>query len=282
MIAKTVKNVFEKHGFPVYFAEYDAVATDKSNNEKGYKTVFLTYMSYAYSPSPEQNICRYAALEDYHKYLPKKLEGIKKELEKLFPENIFDIYTDSSPINEKAAADVSGLGIRGKNTLIITKEHGSFILLAEIISDIEIPCKASEPVYCLNCGKCEKACPSGALKDGLINIERCVSALTQKKGALKKEEEELIIKNGLIWGCDRCQEVCPYNENAEESDFAKNSVKLTKVTSEDIKGLSDRQFREKYAGRAFTWRGLEPIKRNIYLIENKGEDNDDRSDKSRS
>ncbi|MBQ6053182.1 MAG: DUF1730 domain-containing protein [Clostridia bacterium] len=282
MIAKTVKNVFEKHGFPVYFAEYDAVATDKSNNEKGYKTVFLTYMSYAYSPSPEQNICRYAALEDYHKYLPKKLEGIKKELEKLFPENIFDIYTDSSPINEKAAADISGLGIRGKNTLIITKEHGSFILLAEIISDIELPCKASEPVYCLNCGKCEKACPSGALKDGLINIERCVSALTQKKGALKKEEEELIIKNGLIWGCDRCQEVCPYNENAEESDFAKNSVKLTKVTSEDIKGLSDRQFREKYAGRAFTWRGLEPIKRNIYLIENKGEDNDDRSDKSRS
>ncbi len=282
MIEKAVKEVFEKHGFPVYFAEYGAVAKDKAKTEKEYKTVFLTYMSYAYSPAPQQNICRYAALEDYHKYLPKKLEGIKKDLEELFPDNIFDIYTDSSPINEKAAADISGLGIRGKNSLIITKEHGSFILLAEIISDLEIPCRVYEPVNCLNCGRCEKVCPAGALKDGRINIEKCVSALTQRKGTLTKEEEASVIKNGLIWGCDRCQEACPYNENLEESDFAKNSTKLTRVTSKDIEGLTDRQFREKYFGRAFTWRGLEPIKRNINLIENKGEGNDDRSDKGRS
>jgi epoxyqueuosine reductase len=271
MIKAAVEKIFNKHGFTAYFAEFCEVSIEPKANEKGYKTVFLTYVPYAYTPSAEQNICRYAALEDYHVYLPKKLNGIKKDLEETFRGSIFDIYTDNSPIDEKKAAEISGLGIRGRNSLIISKEHGSFILLGEIITDLDIPCESRAPEYCENCGRCEKACPSGALKDGRINRERCVSALTQKKGVLTPEEEDLIIKNGLIWGCDRCQEVCPYNAKASSSDYADNSVKLTRITPEDIDGLTDRQFREKYAGRAFTWRGLAPIKRNIKLIERKGE-----------
>ncbi len=271
MALNTVKKIFKEHGFPVYFAEYGKVALNKENNEKGYKTVFLTYLPYAYAPSPDQNICRYAALEDYHVYLPSRLSVVKKELEDCFKSYVFDIYTDDSPIDEKIAAEISGLGIRGKNSLIITREHGSFVLLAEIISDIEIECECRTPAYCENCGKCEAACPSGALKDGRIDRERCISAITQKRGKLTEEEEALVVKNGLIWGCDRCQEVCPYNSGNKESDYAKSSVKLTRLTSSDIDGLTDKQFRDKYFGRAFTWRGLNPIKRNIYLIENKGE-----------
>ena len=81
MTAKTVEKIFNENGFPVFFAEYGKVALSNINNKKGYKTVFLTYLSYAYTPLPEQNICRYAALEDYHSYLPSRLSVIKKELE---------------------------------------------------------------------------------------------------------------------------------------------------------------------------------------------------------
>ena len=271
MTSEIIKKIFNIHGFPVYFAEYEKVTTDRYVNEKNYKTVLITYLSYAYNPEPGHNICRYAALPDYHKYLPGKLEMIKKDLEKTFPDCIFDVFADSSPIDEKTAAEISGLGMRGKNSLIITKEHGSYILLAEIITDIEIDCEAKDPMPCADCGKCEKACPSGALKDGIVDRTKCVSALTQKRGILTEEEEEFILKNGLIWGCDRCQEVCPYNAGVEESDFSKVSEKITRLTSEDIEGLSEKTFREKYAGRAFIWRGLSQLKRNISLFERKGE-----------
>lgn len=269
MIRETVETIFRDHGFPVYFAGFDRVRLEGKDKHAGYKTVFMTYISYAYTPEKGQNICRYAALEDYHRYLPEKLSAIKKDLEEQFPENIFDIYTDNSPIDEKTAAEISGLGMRGLNTLIITKDHGSFILLAEIISDLEMEFDEKEPEMCARCGKCEAACPSGALRNGVIDRSRCVSALTQKKGELSDDEKALIIKNGLIWGCDRCQEVCPYNENAGESEFAVKSVKLTRLESEDLEGLTEKQFREKYSGRAFTWRGLKTIQRNIDLIERK-------------
>ncbi len=280
-----ISEIFRKNGSPVYFVDYTKVCLNKyisrdTVSKKDYKTVFLTYIPYAYTPSPSQNLCRYAALEDYHKYIPRKLEPIKKELTQLFPNNIFDIYTDNSPIDEKRAAEISGLGCRGNNSLIITEEYGSYIFLAEIISDMDIDCAEREPRLCENCGKCEKACPSGALKNGKCDITKCVSALTQKKGELTQEEQTLIKNNGLIWGCDRCQEVCPKNQNVKESEFAKDTTMLERLTLEDIANLSDKQFRAKYADRAFTWRGVATLRRNAELIENDNKDDKERNCKT--
>lgn len=269
-----IEKIFERHGQKVFFASFENVKFENKKDDKGYRTVFLTYIPYFYHAEEDQNLCLYAALEDYHKYIPRKLEPIKEELQKEFPENIFDVYTDNSPIDEKLAAEISGLGMRGKNTLIITKEHGSYIFLAEIISDIDIQTETQVQKNCLGCGECEKACPSGALKNGKCDISKCISALTQKKGELTAEEKEAIKNNGLVWGCDRCQKVCPMNKDLTESAYSKETVKLKVLTHSDISGLSDKEFRTKYHDRAFTWRGLSTVKRNIDLINERRKTNE--------
>jgi epoxyqueuosine reductase len=274
MTRSVIEKIFEDHGQKVFFADFESVKFENKAAEKNYRTVFLTYVPYFYNEEKDQNICLYAALEDYHKFIPRKLEPIKKELERMFPQNIFDIYTDNSPVNEKLAAQVSGLGVRGKNSLIITKNHGSFIFLAEIISDIDVKTEKYEPQNCCGCGECERACPAGALKNGICDISKCISALTQKKGELTEEEKKLIAKNGLVWGCDRCQKACPMNKDLTESEYSKQTVKLKALTRDDLDGLTDKEFRAKYHDRAFTWRGLSTVKRNIDLIHERSKTNE--------
>lgn len=274
MTRSVIEKIFEKHGQKVFFANFDRVKFENKKTEKNYKTVFLTYIPYFYDAAEEQNLCLYAALEDYHKFIPKKSEPIKKELEHMFPENTFDIFTDNSPIDEKLAAQISGLGIKGKNSLIITKEHGSFIFLAEIISDIDVIAEEQEPKNCIGCGECEKACPSGALKNGIFDNTKCISALTQKKGELTEEEKDSIVKNGLVWGCDRCQKACPMNKELKESEYSKQTVKVISLTPDDLNGLTDKEFRGKYHDRAFTWRGLSTVKRNVDLIYERSKTNE--------
>ena len=266
MIKTNVSEIFSKYGLEVRFAEFEKVKIKET--KKNYRTVFLTYIPYFYEPEDGQNLWRYAALEDYHKYVPQKLSEIKNELEKEYPKNIFDIFADNSPINEKHAAEISGLGIRGRNSLIITEKHGSFVFLGEIITDLEVVCEENKPSVCSGCGACEKACPAGALNGGRCDVTKCISALTQKKGELTEAEKASIIKNGMIWGCDRCQEVCPMNKDLKESEYSKNTVKLKTLTAKDLEGLTDKEFRKKYSDRAFTWRGISTLKRNIELIEN--------------
>jgi len=205
-------------------------------------------------------------LPDYHSEFIRLLTPVKSRLEAEIGGR-FDIFADNSPIDEKKAANISGLGIIGDNSLIITEKYGSFVFLGEILTDIEIECEQKLPSYCEHCGRCVKACPVSAIENGGINTEKCLSAVTQKKGELTPEEEKNIIRNGLVWGCDTCQLVCPHNEFPEISDFAKRSDIMPKITSEDVEGLSNSEFKKKYSDRAFVWRGLTTIKRNIEIIE---------------
>lgn len=212
-----------------------------------------------------RNISVYACAKDYHFFFGKLFDDILPALKDKYPENIFCAFSDHSPIYEADAASRSGLGVIGKNHLLITKKYSSFIFLGEIITDAVIPCNASEPTICIECGRCLSACPS------LLNISDCLSSITQRKGDLTEVEKEYIRESGCYWGCDICQNVCPYTEKAikEKTIYSKinffNEDLSPYITSEFINSLSDDQFKK----RAYSWRGRQTILRNLEIAESK-------------
>lgn len=256
-----VRDLFHSFGLPVGICS----TKNTSLKENSYSSVLITYVPYYSGDSPERNISRYAELVDYHIYVRDILTPVKNKLEEKYPDGIFDIYVDNSPVDEKKAASITGLGVIGKNSLLITEKYGSYVFLGEILCDIDFESREFIPNYCSGCGKCIISCPSGAISNGKIDLTRCISAITQKKGILTENEADLIRNSPSLWGCDICQDVCPMNENVPVSDWG--YPKITRLESNDICGLTNSTFKMKYRDRAFSWRGLSVIKRNIQLHE---------------
>ncbi len=262
------KELFSRRGLSVASVSFDQVAL---HPVEGAKTVLVTALPYYFPTLPQQNLARFAALPDYHGYFGDILREIAGELQKLYPDNFFQPFTDNSPIDERKAALLSGLAVQGKNNLCIT-EKGSFIFLGEIITDADVSLAAPKiSRTCGDCDRCIQACPTGALSEGGFDYTKCLAYLTQKKGELTKEERLAIKRNAFAWGCDRCSEACPHNATLETASIAlpPNEL-LLRLTAEEIEPLSDRQFRKKYQNRAFAWKGKATMLRNLYILE--GED----------
>ncbi len=212
-----------------------------------------------------RNISSYAVSKDYHLFFKSLFEDVISTLKKEYPENAFAGFSDHSPINEINAAAKAGLGVIGTNHLLITKKHSSYVFLGEIITDASLPSMASEIKHCMDCKKCISSCPVKT------DIDLCLSSLTQKKGELNKEEARRIKESKCAWGCDICQEVCPYTESAIKNntiftsiEFFKNDL-TTSLNSHEIEAMSDEQFSK----RAYSWRGKSVISRNLRIIEGK-------------
>ena len=118
---------------------------------------------------------------------------------------------------------------------------------------------------CLGCRKCIKACPTGALGECGTDGYKCLSYITQKKGELTQQEQELMRKCGTVWGCDICQDVCPHNADAEQTDideFREDLIDTLKLDS----NISNKEFRRIYGKRAFAWRGKAVLVRNLEIL----------------
>lgn len=220
-----------------------------------------------YNGSAPGNLSLYARGRDYHLVARERLGAACEELSREFPAHAFRGYADISPYPEVYACARAGLGVLGRNGLLLTPRWGSYVFCGLIATDMHLE-GGSEPHGCIGCGACHRACPGGALRDnGQVEEGRCLSALTQRRGELPPEAQALIQSGGMAWGCDICQAVCPYNRQAEHTflaDFQQGF--LFSITEADLEGLSDRAFRRKYQGRAFTWRGIAPLRRNLALL----------------
>ncbi|MBQ7624107.1 MAG: epoxyqueuosine reductase [Clostridia bacterium] len=214
----------------------------------------------------EGNISLYARGEDYHKTVIKRLSEKCEELKSEHPENVFLPYADVSPFPEVLAAVFAGLGVLGENGLLITPEYGSFVFIGIIATDLYEE-GGRELKKCEGCGRCIKACPSGALSENGFCIDKCVSELTQRKGELTFAQEELIKNSPTVWGCDLCQLVCPHNEGIPSTGIEEFSSGVIKSLSREEIDMSNRAFREKYKDRAFSWRGVTPLLRNFKIKE---------------
>ena len=219
-----------------------------------------------YVQDGEGNISYYARSRDYHFYCDSLFERILPMMEKAFGGSFLG-FSDKSPIEENIAAAKAGLGVLGDNYMLINEKYGSFVFLAEILTTVS-PEKlgfqgtVGEAKECLHCGACKRACPAQ------IEGEECLSALTQKKGALTEKQENYIRKYGSVWGCDLCQTSCPLTQKAVASFGAQTPIAFFKenridVLTEDVlNDMSEEAFRL----RAFSWRGKAPLLRNLSIM----------------
>ena len=222
---------------------------------------------------PRRNLSLYAVPRDYHGYIRDLEDTVLPSLQNLFPDNTFVLFSDHSPICEVDAAARAGLGIMGANGLLITPNYGSFVFIGEMITDAdyitvtghEIPDFPADPPVCEQCGACIRSCPMGCCDQDRTH---CLSALTQKKGALTPDEERGILRGGLIWGCDACQLSCPHNIRVIRQGHDTTipyfvEERAVCLDSEQLSAMTD----EAFARRAFAWRGRTVISRNLALFE---------------
>lgn len=229
----------------------------------------------------EGNLSLYCRGLDYHAVVPRYLEPVGEKIRQEWGETVqCRAYADTGPLRDRYLALRAGLGFVGRNQMMINERYGSYCFIAYMTLNIPVPpdpkAAWSREVRCLNCGACVKSCPGGALlPDGGFAMERCRSGITQKKGELTPEELRIFYRDTTIFGCDLCQTVCPHNQKAVVSpirEFVEN--RIDRLTLEDLEGLSNRQFRDRYPDRAFTWRGPEVLRRNLRLLESREEADD--------
>ncbi len=224
-------------------------------------TVIIFAVPYYVDDKGERNLSLYAVSRDYHLFFASLFERLLPRLSEEFPNNRFLGFSDHSPIDEVSAAAMAGLGVVGENRLLITEEYSSFVFLGEIICDAELDLSVGEIKRCERCGLCKGSCPVG------LDVSRCISALTQKKGSLGEDERKIIRENGSSWGCDICQTACPHSKGIMETqvDFFKEE-RVPFLTRERVYNMSE----EAFLRRAYSWRKKETILRNLEIFEREG------------
>lgn len=221
--------------------------------------------------APERNISAYAAARDYHRYFAGLFDRIIPRLKNADPTHHYAGFTDHSPIDEVHAAVDAGLGVLGDNHLLLTNPYSSYVFLGEIVTDspLDYPIPSPAPEGCRHCGACRRACPQMRGE-----TEYCLSALSQKKGVLTADEQEILRKHTLVWGCDICQEVCPYTIEAKRNGTIYSPIPwfseeiITHLSTEQLDDMTD----EAFEARAFSWRGRKTILRNLLLKEKNNND----------
>lgn len=208
--------------------------------------------------------------EDYHFILRRKMESLAEGIERIAGKFNYKAMVDTGELIDTAVAARSGLGFIGKNGLLISKEYGSWIYLGELITNLEIEPDKPVDYSCGDCTRCIDFCPTKALiGDGTLNAPRCLSYQTQAKGIMDEEYREKI--KTVIYGCDICQLVCPYNRGIDNHFHIEMESNPELVNPEliPLQDLNNRQFKEKFGILAGSWRGKNPIQRNaIYALAN--------------
>lgn len=211
------------------------------------------------------NISLYARGQDYHTALKSRLEFAAKGFAQQHPGHGFRVYVDASPYPEVYAAAMCGLGAVGSNGLLITSGYGSFVFIGTIASTMQAA--RPRPVeWCRGCGRCIRACPTGALGDNGVDKARCLSEITQLKGPLTPWQQQAVARAGMAWGCDICQKVCPMNRDMPVTYLPEFNRDLMYSITPQQAELSAKAFAGQHGERAFLWRGMGPLRRNLELI----------------
>ncbi len=210
-------------------------------------------------------ISRYALGRDYHKLMRKRLALLADKIREVVPELEGRVFADSAPVQEVELAKKAGLGWRGKHTLLLSREAGSWFFLGEIYVNLSLPVDAPRTAHCGSCTSCIAICPTQAIiAPYRLDARRCISYLTiELKGAIPAEFRSLI--GNRIYGCDDCQLVCPWNRYAQttvEHDFAVRHG-LDNAGLIELFAWEEAQFKENLAGSAIYRIGHEQWLRNI-------------------
>lgn len=220
-------------------------------------------------PGPQGRVARYALGDDYHEHMKPKLHALADIVRAHSPEARTRCAVDSAPVMEKELSARAGIGWLGKNTCIINEGIGSWVLLGEVLTTLELP--ADEPAVdrCGTCTRCIDACPTQAITAPYqLDARKCISYLTiEHRQALPREMEPRI--GDWIFGCDICQDVCPWNKRAPHTEdealrprFASGTIDLR-----DLLSWSAEDYRGALKGSAMKRVKLPVLQRNARVVE---------------
>ena len=214
-------------------------------------------------------VARYARGQDYHDVLRRRLNQLLAWVQQEVPGCRGRGVVDTAPLLERDFARRAGLGWFGKNTMLINKRQGSYFFLGALLVDVELrPDEPFTAAHCGTCTACLDACPTGAFAGpGLLDARRCISYLTiELKGAVPAELRPAL--GEWVFGCDVCQEVCPWNRKAPaaaEPAF-RSRPDLEALDLVELLGLSEGEFRHRFRGTALTRAGRRGLLRNAALV----------------
>ena len=210
-------------------------------------------------------VARYALGRDYHKVLRSRLQKLCDRMATALPGYQYRVFTDSAPVMEVALAAKSGLGWRGKHTLLLDREAGSWFFLGEIYTDLPLPVDAAQAGHCGTCNRCLDICPTRAIVAPYqLDARRCISYLTiEHKGDIPEELRPLM--GNRIYGCDDCQLVCPWNRFAGKAELADFDVRngLDGAGLVALFGWTEAEFDQRLQGSAIRRIGFERWLRNL-------------------
>lgn len=227
------------------------------------KSIVVCLLPYYTGEDEVANVSRYARIPDYHIVAKKKLDSIAEFIKKTSGARC-ECFADTGVLHDRYLAFLAGLGFFGMNNCLINEEYGTYFFIGYIVTELELEADKPQNKECEKCGACIKNCPGGALdKEGHLNSERCVSYITQIK-ELTPEQMKILNGQTMIYGCDRCQEVCPHNANLTKTEIREFYEKReAKLDSDELLLMSNREFKEKYSEFPFSWRGKATILKNF-------------------
>jgi epoxyqueuosine reductase len=262
------------HGKMQWMENYFDKRLDPRKLVEGSKSVISLLLNYY----PEQEIfselkiSKYAYGEDYHSVIKNKLRSLLDFIHTEVGQVNGRAFVDSAPIMDKVWAKKSGLGWIGKNTNLINTRAGSFFFIAELIIDLELEYDGPIKDYCGTCTRCVDACPTDALHDPYkIDASKCISYLTiELKDNIPSEFKGKMEK--WAFGCDICQDVCPWNRFSSGSQIHefKPETALKELLKGDLLEITEEVFRKTFKKSAVKRTGYKGLKRNIEFIKSGG------------
>ena len=264
------------HGEMDYMASHGTKRSRPAELVPGTVSVVTVRMNYLPQAAPmdvvladgtRAAISRYALGRDYHKLLRNRLQKLADRIATEIGPFGYRVFTDSAPVMEVALASKSGLGWRGKHTLLLTREAGSYVFRGEIYTALPLPADRPQADHCGTCRACLDCCPTQAIvAPYTVDARRCISYLTiELKGAIPAALRPLI--GNRVYGCDDCQLACPWNRYAQvtgEADFAVRNG-LDAAALADLFAWTEEEFRVRLAGSAIHRIGHERWLRNLAI-----------------
>ena len=233
------------------------------------KSAIVCLFPYYVEHKDPSNLSRYTWAKDYHLVINEYLKKLIEKLQIMNTDAQFSIHCDTSPLADRYMAYLAGLGFYGKNNCFISPKWGSYVVIGTILTTLELDPDTPLTQSCMGCNRCITACLGQCLGHDEFKFDTCKSYLTQKKGELTSEEEHIIAKTPLVFGCDVCQEVCPHNKDIPTTPIPEFQSVEPYIDIDELDSLTNKEFKAKYGPRAFSWRGKKILIRNQEIIESK-------------
>lgn len=236
------------------------------------KSIISLGLNY-YTPEAYSNnksvgkVSRYAWGEDYHFIIWSMLDELESELKKIDTSFETISYVDTGPVMDKAWAVRSGIGWLGKHTNVINREIGSWFFIANIITNSEFDYSGQIPDFCGTCTACIDACPTQAIvQEYVVDANKCISYLTiENKGEIQKKFKGMF--DNWIFGCDICQDVCPWNQKFQVETLVREFQPIKKeINLSEVFEMNDEEFRDRFKTSPVKRAKLTGLKRNAFFL----------------